>query len=258
MQTYVEEPRATDIFSRVAVLVYVIDVAGLPADEVTFEACTGALRRHSPDSRLFILLHKADLLPGTGAPPLRELEGRLKRRALPTLATCFYSTIWDESIYRAWATIMASLVPRCEALTSELGRLASRAHCQEAVLFESNTFLAIAHHCSRRGGSAAGGAGGGDGRRWEKISNILKQVRLTTTKFSSTPVSIRLTLEDGTNLLLERVTADALILLVAAGETTLSAELATHVPHFKPILEAVLLAPGEDYADVDPHLLSPH
>lgn len=257
MQTYLGEPRATEVFSLVAALVYVIDVASLPVDEVTFEACTEVLRQHSPDASLFILFHKSDLLATAGASPLRELEGRLKRRALPTLATCFYSSIWDESIYRAWASIMASLVPRCEVLTSELGRLASRAQCQEAVLFESHTFLAIAHHCSRRGASTAGPVTG-DGRRWEKISNILKQVRLTTSKFNSTPVSVRLTLEDGTTILLERVTADALILLVAVGEVVSISDLITHVLQFKPILEAILPIQGDNYADVDPHMLSPH
>lgn len=46
--------------------------------------------------------------------------------------------------FKAWSTIIRSLVPNSHLLTAHLTRLRSRSHATEAVLFEASTFLVVA------------------------------------------------------------------------------------------------------------------
>lgn len=255
MTNYLGE-RGEEIFGNVAVMVFVIDINNRPSiierQSDYCKQCTGALQRHSPDAKLFILLHKSDLFTTTSPhTACRELESKLKRTALPILAVCHYTSIWDESIYRAWSSILISLLPSIASITTELSRFTERCRLQEAILFERQTYLVLAHAGKRHP----------DARRFEKISNILKQVRMTTKKFEATPVSFSFILGDDkpVGLILEQVNDEALLLIVdynANNERleTLSLQI---LNSFKPILSALLAASiNEDGVDVDPHLLS--
>lgn len=91
--------------------------------------------------------------------------------ALPTV--CFGTSIWDETLYRAWSSIVYSLIPNMQDLEKHLNDFCSICHADEVVLFERATFLVISHatHASHR-----------DIHRFEKISNIIKQFKLSCSK----------------------------------------------------------------------------
>jgi len=76
-----------------------------------------------------------------------EREAELKRRAIPLDVTCFGTSIWDESLYRAWSAMVVALIPNVSTLQSHLDGFARVLDADEVVLFERATFLVIAHTC---------------------------------------------------------------------------------------------------------------
>ena len=60
----------------------------------------------------------------------------------------FATSIWDETLYKAWSTIVYSLIPNVDLLESQLRDFASICAADEVVLFERATFLVISHTTS--------------------------------------------------------------------------------------------------------------
>ena len=58
---------------------------------------------------------------------------------------CFATSIWDETLYRAWSDIVYSLIPNVEILKSQLNEFRAICGADEIVLFERATFLVISH-----------------------------------------------------------------------------------------------------------------
>jgi hypothetical protein len=56
---------------------------------------------------------------------------------------CFGTSIWDETLYRAWSQIVYSLIPNVQQLETQLGEFAEICGADEIVLFEKATFLVI-------------------------------------------------------------------------------------------------------------------
>lgn len=273
IKTYFEE-RAEEVFSNVAALIVVIDIGALMmvADdlrlkETYYEECVFALQSHSPEAKFFVLFHKSDLLPNGHASTsmIKEFETEIKKIALPLLATCHFTSIWDESIYRAWSTIISALLPQQTMIQNELSRFVERCRMvHEVVLYESQTLLTISHWTFGSGTSTNTGSftnnpkgsrnhHAGDGKRFEKISNILKQVRLTTRRFDASPVSAKLILDGSIGIIIEQASPDCLLLLIAQNITEDSRleELCTQVNLFKPVLRAII----EADPSLDPHML---
>jgi hypothetical protein len=61
-----------------------------------------------------------------------------KMRAFPT-------SIWDETLYKAWSQIVYSLIPNVDLLESQLRDFSTICAADEVVLFERATFLVISH-----------------------------------------------------------------------------------------------------------------
>ena len=59
--------------------------------------------------------------------------------------TCFRTSIWDETLYRAWSTIVTALIPNVDILENQLQAFGGICEADEVVLFEKATFLVIAH-----------------------------------------------------------------------------------------------------------------
>lgn len=103
MDTYLTTQRST-IFQAVGVMIYVFDVGAheRAEDLAYFKDCCEALRKYSPDARVFLLLHKMDLV-GAGeragfitrrGKELREVDGGNAD------AVVFGTSIYDESLYK--------------------------------------------------------------------------------------------------------------------------------------------------------------
>lgn len=161
-------------------LIYVFDIESdnVQQDEAYFQSCLSAIKQHSPDARIFCLIHKMDLIP-TPQERQRVYENKtaqLQRFAQGLTMTTFGTSIWDETLYKAWSAIVYSLVPNVEKLQHQLARFCGVSQADEMVLFERSTFLVISH-ASRREHP--------DVHRYEKISNIIKQFKLSCSKTTS-------------------------------------------------------------------------
>lgn len=78
---------------------------------------------------------------------------------------CFRTSIWDETLYKAWSQIVAFLMPNIKILEKNLKTFCETIKADEVVLFERSTFLVISHYESKKHE---------DQHRFEKISNIIK------------------------------------------------------------------------------------
>jgi Ras-related GTP-binding protein A/B len=169
------------IFSSVELLVYVFDIAD-DMDMGRFNDIVEALDQHSHDAKVFVLLHKMDLFAEDVRHSVfldRENHILNACRGYKGLTVrCFPSSIWDETLYRAWSEIVHCLVPNTKLLQDNLGELCRICGADEVVLFESTTFLVIAQCELKR----EGGVAHTDAHRFEKISNIIKQFKLSCRK----------------------------------------------------------------------------
>ena len=140
-----------------------------------FGNCLDTLADLSPKTRIFCLIHKMDLL----AESIREntfqqREGEIKAKIANRFEVeCFKTSIWDETLYKAWSQIVGFLLPNIEILKKDLGIFCESINADEVVLFERSTFLVISHHDAKPHE---------DQHRFEKISNIIKQFKLSCIK----------------------------------------------------------------------------
>ncbi|RIB25889.1 Gtr1/RagA G protein conserved region-domain-containing protein, partial [Gigaspora rosea] len=101
------------------------------------------------DAKIFCLIHKMDLVQ-------EELRTQV-----------------DETLYKAWSSIVHSLIPNVRLLESHLQNFATICEADEVVLFERTTFLVISHSTRIEHP---------DVHRFEKISNYMKQFKLSCSK----------------------------------------------------------------------------
>ena len=160
------------------VLIYVFDIESreLSKDMEYYASCLSAVKQNSKNAKIFCLVHKMDLIPEEQRDAVfGQRERELKRLAQPLGldVTCFKTSIWDETLYRAWSEMVHSLIPNRDALASQLERLCSVCNADEVVLFERATFLVISHAVCKEHT---------DVHRFEKVSNIIKQFKLSCSK----------------------------------------------------------------------------
>ena len=65
----------------------------------------------------------------------------MKRLSKPLECTCFRTSIWDETLYKAWSSIVYQLIPNVKQLETNLENFASIIDADEVLLFERATFL---------------------------------------------------------------------------------------------------------------------
>nr|CAD7569600.1 unnamed protein product [Timema californicum] len=178
MENYFASQR-DNIFRNVEVLIYVFDVESreLDKDMHYYQSCLEAILQNSPEAKIFCLVHKMDLVQEDQRDLIfHEREEDLKRLSRPLDCTCFRTSIWDETLYRAWSSIVYMLIPNVKELEQSLNQFANIIDADEVLLFERATFLVISH-CQRRNHR--------DVHRFEKVSNIIKQFKLSCSKLAA-------------------------------------------------------------------------
>lgn len=178
MENYFASQR-DHIFRNVEVLIYVFDVESreMEKDMHYYQSCLEAILANSKDAKIFCLIHKMDLLQEDQRRQVfAERESELKRRSLPLDITCFSTSIWDETLYKAWSSIVYSLIPNVKLLEAHLQNFCQICEADEIVLFERATFLVISYSTLKDHR---------DVHRFEKISNIIKQFKLSCSKSQS-------------------------------------------------------------------------
>ncbi|KAI4111673.1 MAG: hypothetical protein LQ345_006738 [Seirophora villosa] len=216
------------VFSDVGVLIYVFDVESTDfsaaeqhppghsdRDLQTFEAIIAALGEYSPGARIFALTHKMDLVSA----PYRAAVRKAKSDAIRARSGRFLSnigiyttSIWDESLYRAWGSIVNSLMPNLDIIELGLKDLQAVTEAEEVVLFEQNTFLTVT-----RVGSEVGNENP-NSDRYERLSNIIKTFKNSLSsytdsnsshQFDSFSIKTRIF-----NLIIQRLTHNTYVLVV--------------------------------------------
>jgi Ras-related GTP-binding protein A/B len=227
MENYLQSQR-DHIFKHVEVLIYVFDVESreFERDMHTYESCLEAIRANSPTAKVFCLIHKMDLVQEEMRDDVyRERAKYLEQRSGGLKLTCIATSIWDETLYKAWSSIVYTLIPNIPTLETHLQVFAECADAEEVVLFERTTFLVISHATRDTNGTIArksgtnASAGTGthpDPQRFEKISNIVKQFKLSCSRMSSqfTSFSMR---SAQFSAFIAQYTSDTYILVVMAG-----------------------------------------
>lgn len=149
-ESYFERDRET-IFRSVELLIYVFDIES-DQPEKDFDHFCGvleAIEENSPDARVFILVHKMDLVALEDREAIFEDRKRLIESSCQACGVenfqCFATSIWDETLYKAWSGIVTNLIPNIRLLETHLDKFCKVCDADEVVLFERATFLVISH-----------------------------------------------------------------------------------------------------------------
>lgn len=158
----------------------------------TYVSIISALTQFSPTAKVYVLIHKMDLI----SPHAREAvfvdRVRLVRQKTSEFIQGagytgevdlipFATSIWDQSLYKAWASIIHDLVPNLSVIESQLGSLGILIEAEELLLFERTSFLVVSNWTSEEGQNNP------TGDRQERISNILKHFKQSISRFTGTP-----------------------------------------------------------------------
>jgi len=175
MENYFSSQR-DHIFRNVEVLIYIFDIESreLQKDMAYYKSCVEAIQQNSKDAKIFCLIHKMDLVPSDQREQVfKTRQQELVNISNPMSIICFRTSIWDETLYKAWSSIVYSLIPNIKSLEANLNKFCEICEADEVVLFEKATFLVISHSTRKTHK---------DDHRFEKISTIIKQFKLSCSK----------------------------------------------------------------------------
>ena len=213
MENYFESQKE-HVFRNTMILIYVLSASAVVNDggdsqkEITYYRNTvDSLRQLSPDAKIYVLVHKSDLIPPNDrANVFNKTSDMLRTIASGMPVECFLTSIWDESLYKAWSRIVHSLMPNMDQLEKELAFIAETIEADEVVLFEKSTFLVIANATRKTFA---------DSLRFEKISNIVKQFKLGVNREHNTFSTIDLA-TGSFRAFMDRFTPNTFILVITS------------------------------------------
>ena len=197
MENYFESQKDA-IFRNVEVLIYVFDIESPQhkRDMEQFLSCVEMVAKYSTSeqTKVYCLIHKMDLIHKeedrlriyterdreirTKVAPFFNTSSSQQSSQQPSQSTVttFATSIWDETLYKAWSAIVHSLIPNVHTLERQLVAFCQLLAADEVVLFEKATFLVICSAVVKHNN---------DAHRYEKISNIIKQFKLSCSKSSN-------------------------------------------------------------------------
>ena len=185
MENYLSQQRQ-HVFSNVGVLIYVFDIESRDFDRdlLTYRSIIGALSQFSPTASVYILVHKMDLVvPNQREEIYSDRVSLIESKSDSFSPIPFATSIWDQSLYKAWAEIIHDLVPNLDQIERHLGSLGKIIMAEEVLLFERSSFLVVSSWCSDVGGQNP------TTDRFERLSNIIKNFKQSTSRYTGTPKS---------------------------------------------------------------------
>ncbi|TGZ83762.1 hypothetical protein EX30DRAFT_302283 [Ascodesmis nigricans] len=192
MEKYLTTDRQL-IFEHVQVLIYVfnVDSPDFTKDLRDYSIVLQALQEYSPNATIFALIHKMDLVQANVRDRLlQERTLSIHAASAGLKHEIFGTTIWDQTLYKAWAKVVFTLVPNLPVLQKHLEMFAEITDAEEIILFERTTFLLITsvsrtqHEGHRLNPNLD---------RFEKISSIVKTFKSTCIKLASNFLSLEMT-----------------------------------------------------------------
>ncbi|KAF5021743.1 hypothetical protein F66182_6193 [Fusarium sp. NRRL 66182] len=239
MENYLSQQRV-HVFSNVGVLIYVFDIESRDVDRdlATYVSILSALLQYSPSTKIYILIHKMDLVVPTARESVYDERIRIVRQktfeyansvgiaASSVELTPFATSIWDQSLYKAWASIIHDLVPNLAVIERNLANLGQAIEAEELLLFERTSFLAVSSWTSPEGQRNP------TEDRLERMSNIMKHFKQSISRFTGTPRNaeqfIRMEHKAGTRFslfILKFTTNTYLMVVLPPGEARFNAAM---------------------------------
>lgn len=201
-----------------------------------YESCLQALTDLSSKSKIFCLVHKMDLVPDAERESrFIEKRNRIMDVTKPEFKSkleCFKTSIWDETLYKAWSTIVSIMIPNIVQLRQSLEQVCKSLNANEIVLFEKSTFLVISHFDAKNHE---------DVHRFEKISNIIKQFKLSCIKTNYKFVSM-VVRNEKFNAMIDEFTSSTYIMVIYSDtnveQEAVSVNLKASRPYFESIVQS--------------------
>lgn len=114
-----------------------------------FSAAMKYIKHYSPQAKVFVLLHKIDLIH-------KDMRSTMVESLKNVILSCisaedgkdvmfFPTSIWTESLYLAYSSVVRSLVPHRRVLIEAMRSIAVACNAVEVALYERSTFLCLAH-----------------------------------------------------------------------------------------------------------------
>lgn len=185
MENYLSQQRQ-HVFSNVGVLIYVFDIESRDFDRdlLTYRSIITALSQFSPTSSIYILIHKMDLVvPNQREDLYNDRISLIRSKSDSFNPIPFATSIWDQSLYKAWAEIIHDLVPNLDDIETHLSSLGTLIQAEEVLLFERSSFLVVSSWVSSIGENNI------TSDRFERLSNIIKNFKQSTSRYTGTPKS---------------------------------------------------------------------
>ena len=210
------------IFKMVQVLIHVFDVESKSINkdiEIFIKALTN-LQKYSPGAKIFVLLHKMDLVQIDKREELFTIMmEKLQKISNPYQFKLigFPTSIWDESLYKAWSQIVCSLIPNMNLFNNNLLKLNLILESEEIILFEKTTFLVISSTASIQKQETTSEEL--DPKRFEKISNIIKTYKQSISKLRSNFNNLIIRGSNGTYFYVDVLTDNMFIMIVLKDKT---------------------------------------
>jgi Ras-related GTP-binding protein A/B len=255
MENYLSQQRV-HVFSNVGVLIYVFDIESRDVDRdlATYVSIISALMQYSPAAKIYVLIHKMDLVVPSARESLYDERVRIIRQKTLEYITSmghgaameeevllditpFATSIWDQSLYKAWASIIHDLVPNLSLIEKNLANLGVAIEAEEILLFERTSFLAVSSWTSEEGQRNP------TEDRLERMSNIMKHFKQSISRFTGTPRNmeqfVRMEHKAGTrfNLFILKFTTNTyLMVILPPGEARFNAAMLNcqiAIEHFK-------------------------
>lgn len=176
-------PKEEHIFKNVSVMIFVIDVTSTNEQDLEdYKKSVELLRKHSEDAKIFCLVHKMDLIPKDQRESTFEHRKKLiEENSQGIEVTSFQTSIWHDTLYRAWSKIVYSLIPNADIIAEHLDHFCKSCEAEEVVLFEKETFLNISHSSREHSSFSEKNI-----HRFDSLSSIIKSFKLSCLKLRST------------------------------------------------------------------------
>ncbi|CDK28654.1 unnamed protein product [Kuraishia capsulata CBS 1993] len=233
---------ANNIFTKCEVLIHVFDVESkeVSKDIEIFQRVLKNLHQFSPEVKVFILVHKMDLIQVNKRQELFDIMmSKLQEIAneYSFKLTGFATSIWDESLYKAWSSIVCSLIPNISLYEQHLLKFNDVLNAKEIILFEKTTFLVI----SSTNRLISMNREDLDPKRFEKISNIIKTYKQSVNKIRTNFTNL---LVNGLNssIYLDVLTSNIYIMIIMDHSKDFDQDLGVRIDDQNLILENVKVA----------------
>lgn len=198
------------VFGDVQFLVYVFDIQFKTEEQdlQIYKEIVQSLLMYSEKAKIFILLHKLDLIAQNKRNDVFEEYKRKIQSVTPKehLMEVFGTSIWNESLYYAWSIIIKHIIPDIKFFNTILSSMAKLIQCEEIIVVEKSSFLIIGSYAKDQGDSK-------NILKYERISTLVKNFKIGCSKKGKEIESIVIRNQDFT-IVLEVFTKNTFILLI--------------------------------------------